>query len=112
LIEYMIQQHRSVTTVPINQLRDMFFLDAMFILAVIKDKHDLSMHVINLGANPSSLGQDKNRNVVPGDDARSGCTKRVAHGRRRTLWRPPSAMTSRFSSGCATKDVPGTRKPL
>mmetsp|Transcript_25799 Transcript_25799/g.63475 ORF Transcript_25799/g.63475 Transcript_25799/m.63475 type:complete len:425 (+) Transcript_25799:256-1530(+) len=72
-IEYMMQHHRNFAprgdSSAMALLGEMLYLDALFMLGVIKKaKYQLSMHVVNLGANPSSPGQDQHRKVVPGDD--------------------------------------------
>jgi hypothetical protein len=48
--------------------QDMVCLDAMFILEVIRPFTNLSMHIVNLGAGPSSKGENDKRQIVQGDD--------------------------------------------
>lgn len=68
-VEYMVKQHKSVApSISEDSIRKMFYLDAMFMLSVIKAKHPLSLYVVNLGANPSSVGETQNRVVIQGDD--------------------------------------------
>jgi hypothetical protein len=47
---------------------DYWMLDAPAILATIHQKTQLSMWLVNLGANPSSTAEDGDRRVINGDD--------------------------------------------
>jgi len=72
VVQYMMQEHTGVAhrsgDPSASRLSGMLYLDALFVLATIGTKHQLSWHVVNFGADPSSLGEDDRRAVVAGDD--------------------------------------------
>ena len=66
-VAYMRQHHANIVSGrPLPP--DMLWLDAMFILELIGTVAALSKQLVNLGAAPSSAGEDNLRKPIPGDD--------------------------------------------